>query len=59
MNDKLTRLAIEKAGSFEGALKAVLRVSKNDMKALLEREKRANAGKPKRGPKPKAVLAGK
>jgi hypothetical protein len=38
---------------FDKALKAILRVSKDDMKLLLEREKRANAGKPKRGPKPR------
>jgi hypothetical protein len=49
--DKETKLAIEKAGSFEGALKAILRVSKHDMKAMLEAEKWAKIGKPKRGPK--------
>jgi hypothetical protein len=37
---------------FDKALKAILRVSKVDMKLMLAREKRANAGKPKRGPKP-------
>jgi hypothetical protein len=57
MNDKATRLAIEKAGSFEGALKAILRVSKNDMRAMLEAEKRAKIGKPRRGPKPKKVVS--
>lgn len=55
MKDKATREAIDKAGSFEGALKAVLRVSKDDMKAMLEAEKKAKIGKPKRGPKPRVV----
>jgi len=53
MYDKELQEAIAKAGSFEGALKAVLRVSKDDMKAMLEAEKRAKAGKPRRGPKPR------
>jgi hypothetical protein len=37
---------------FEGALRKVLRVSKSDLNEMLAEEKRANEGKPKRGPKP-------
>ena len=43
---------------FEGALKSVLQVSKNDLNQMLADEKRANAGKPKRGPKPKTSASG-
>ena len=43
---------------FDKALKAVLRVSKDDLKQMLEQEKRANAGRPKRGPKLKVVPVG-
>ena len=43
---------------FDEALKAVLRVSKDDLNQMLEQEKRANAGKPKRGPKPKRLTVG-
>ena len=42
---------------FDKALKAILRVSKDDMKLMLAREKRANAGKPKRGPKPRVAAS--
>jgi hypothetical protein len=38
---------------FENALRKVLRVSKSDLNQMLAEEKRANQGKPKRGPKPK------
>jgi hypothetical protein len=38
---------------FDKALKQVLSVSKDDLKRMLEEEKKANVGKPKRGPKPK------
>lgn len=38
---------------FDSALRQVLRVSKSDLKEMLADEKRANLGKPKRGPKPK------
>jgi hypothetical protein len=43
---------------FDKALKAILRISKGDMKLMLAREKRANAGNPKRGPKPKRLTVG-
>jgi hypothetical protein len=39
---------------FTTALKTVLQVSKTDLTRMIAEEKRANAGKPKRGPKPKA-----
>ena len=35
---------------FNDALKSVLSVSKSDMQKMLADEKKANAGKPKRGP---------
>jgi hypothetical protein len=38
---------------FESALRKVLRVSKTDLNQMLADEKKANEGKPKRGPKPK------
>jgi hypothetical protein len=38
---------------FENALRQVLRVSKSDLKKMLDEEKRASAEKPKRGPKPR------
>jgi hypothetical protein len=38
---------------FQDALKQVMSVSKDDLKEALEKEKFANEGKPKRGPKPK------
>lgn len=39
---------------FEDALRQVVRVSKTDLNRMLAEEKIANAGKPKRGPKPKS-----
>ena len=39
---------------FNDALRSVLEVSKDDLSRMLAAEKEANAGKPKRGPKPKA-----
>ena len=41
------------ADVFQNALRKVLRVSKSDLNQLLADEKKANEGKPKRGPKPK------
>jgi len=38
---------------FESALRKVLRVSKSDLNQMLADEKKANEGKPKRGPKPR------
>jgi hypothetical protein len=38
---------------FDSAMRDILKVSKTDLKQMLEAEKIANAGKPKRGPKPK------
>jgi len=43
---------------FNGALRSVLQVSKTDLKQMLADEKQANAGKPKRGPKPKTSAFG-
>jgi hypothetical protein len=40
--------------NFENAMRAILRASKADVNQVLAEEKLANAGKPKRGPKPKA-----
>jgi len=40
------------ADAFEGALRKVLRVSKSDLTQMIADEKKANEGKPKRGPKP-------
>jgi len=39
---------------FDSAMKQILQVSKTDLNRMLAEEKAANAGKPKRGPKPKA-----
>ncbi|MGO9517707.1 MAG: hypothetical protein ACLPND_11725 [Candidatus Korobacteraceae bacterium] len=39
--------------TFQNALRSVLQVSKADLNRMLAEEKAANAGKPKRGPKPK------
>jgi hypothetical protein len=39
--------------TFQNALRQVLTVSKTDLNRMLAEEKIANAGKPKRGPKPK------
>jgi hypothetical protein len=36
---------------FRDSLKAVLRVSKSDLKLMLAKDKADKAGKPKRGPK--------
>lgn len=38
--------------NFDNAMRHVLQVSKEELQRRLEAEKRANAGKPKRGPKP-------
>jgi len=43
----------QKFASFQGALRKVLRVSKDSMNKMLADEKIANQGKPKRGPKPR------
>jgi hypothetical protein len=43
---------------FNSALRSVLQVSKADMNRMLADEKQANAGKPKRGPKPKISASG-
>jgi hypothetical protein len=43
---------------FNTALRSVLQVSKSDLNQMLEAEKLANAGKPKRGPKPKTSASG-
>jgi hypothetical protein len=40
------------AAVFESALRTVLKVSKSDLNRMLADEKKANVGKPKRGPKP-------
>jgi hypothetical protein len=39
---------------FNDALRSVLQVSKSDLDEIRAREKESSAGKPKRGPKPKA-----
>jgi hypothetical protein len=39
---------------FNDALRSVLQVSKQNLQRMLEAEKKANADKPKRGPKPTA-----
>lgn len=44
--------------TFQNALRQVLTVSKADMNRMLAEEKAANAGKPKRGPKPKTSASG-
>ena len=38
---------------FDNAMRRVLQVSKAELQHRLDAEKLANAGKPKRGPKPK------
>jgi hypothetical protein len=45
--------SLPNAAMFDTALRKVLRVSKSDLKKMLAEEKRASAGKPKRGPKPR------
>jgi hypothetical protein len=47
-------VADPKAHAFQEALRRVLRVSKDDLKRLIEEDKQAKAGKPKRGPKPRS-----
>jgi hypothetical protein len=42
---------------FEAALRQVLTVSKQDLAGMLEEERRQNAGKPKRGPRPKSSVS--
>jgi hypothetical protein len=44
---------------FENALRQVLQVSKTDLNQMLADEKAGNAGKPKRGPKPKSLASGR
>jgi hypothetical protein len=44
--------------AFQGALRKVLQVSKTDLNRMLEEERQANIGKPKRGPKPKTSASG-
>ena len=39
--------------NFTKAMDDLMRVPHSEIKAALEKEKRANAGKPRRGPKPK------
>ena len=39
--------------NFTRAMDGLMRVPHSEIKKALEEEKRANAGKPKRGPKPK------
>lgn len=39
--------------NFTRAVDSLMRVPHSEIKRALEQEKRANAGKPKRGPKPK------
>ena len=42
---------------FTQAVDGLMRVPHSEIKKELEREKRENTGKPKRGPKPKQPLA--
>jgi hypothetical protein len=44
--------------TFQNALRTVLQVSKTDLNRMLAEEKIANAGKPKRGPKPHSSASG-
>ena len=44
--------------NFQNALRRVLQVSKTDLNRMLAEEKIANAGKPKRGPKPHSSASG-
>jgi len=48
----------QKFDRFQDALRSVGQVSKNDLDQMLADEKIANAGKPKRGPKPKTSASG-
>lgn len=43
----------EEFKNFDNAVRQVLSVSKEELHRRIEAEKQANAGKPKRGPKPK------
>jgi hypothetical protein len=43
--------------NFTRAMDGLMRVPHSAIKKALEREKRENAGKPKRGPKPKSASA--
>jgi len=43
---------------FDNAMRQILQVSKTDLNRMLAEEKAANAGKPKRGPKPKTSASG-
>jgi hypothetical protein len=47
----------QKFARFQGALRSVLRVSKDDLNQMLDDEKIRNQGKPKRGPKPRRSSA--
>lgn len=42
---------------FDSAMRQILQVSKTDLNRMLDEEKIANAGKPKRGPKPKTSVS--
>lgn len=44
--------------NFDNAMRQVLHVSKEELERRLEAEKLANAGRPKRGPKPKTSASG-
>ncbi len=44
--------------NFDSAMRSVLQVSKAELQQRLDAEKLANAGKPKRGPKPKTSASG-
>jgi len=46
-----------KYAAFQDALRKVLQVSKHDLNRMIAEEKQANAGKPKRGPKPKTSVS--
>ena len=52
-----TNTQISEYATFEGALRRVLAVSKADLTRMLAEEKSANAGKPKRGPKPRSLAS--
>ena len=48
----------QKFDRFCGALRSVGQVSKRELNQMLADEKIANAGKPKRGPKPRTSASG-
>jgi hypothetical protein len=48
----------QKFNRFQAALRSVGKVSKHDLTQMLADEKIANAGKPKRGPKPRSSASG-